>query len=132
MNSLLRWKHFWLAVWIFGMGLGLYLSLMPTAQKQGIIPHLDKLIHGSGYALLAIIAGCLFAQKSARGKAIAWLVVFGGLIELAQGYLPTGRMMEFSDVVANSIGIAIGAWLATRVNVLLYIERTLSFNHRER
>jgi VanZ family protein len=129
MNSSLHWNKFWLVLWIFGMAMGMYLSLMPTTPRQQVIPHLDKFIHGCSYALLAIFAVCIFEQKSARWKAIAWLIVFGGLIELAQGYLPTGRTMEFNDFVANSIGIFIGAYLAARVNVLKIIEHKLQFNH---
>lgn len=125
MKSLLSWKKFWSALWILGMCLGLFLSLMPTTPRQEIIPHLDKLIHGCAYAMLAIFAICIFEHKSARYKAIIWLIVFGGLIELAQGYLPTGRSMEFADFIANSIGIGIGVFIARRWNILLSIERKL-------
>jgi VanZ family protein len=123
MTSSLRWKYFWLFMWIFGMGIGMYLSLMPTTPREVVIPHLDKLIHGSSYALLAVFAGCIFEQKSARRNALLWLVLFGGLLELAQGYLPTGRTMEFADFIANSVGVGIGAFVAWRWNVLLAIEQ---------
>lgn len=125
MKSLLRWKRLWLTVWIFGMSLGLFLSLMLTTPRQEVIPHLDKLIHGSAYAMLAIFAICIFEQNSARYKAIIWLIVFGGLIELVQGYLPTGRSMEFADFIANTLGIGLGVFIARRWNVLLFIERKL-------
>jgi VanZ family protein len=125
MTSSLRWKYFWLAMWIFGMGIGMYLSLMPTTPREVVIPHLDKLIHGSSYALLATFAGCIFEQNSARCKALLWLVLYGGLIELAQGSLPTGRTMEFADFIANSVGVGIGAIVAWRWNVLLAIEQAV-------
>ena len=70
MISSLRWKYFWLATWIFGMGIGMYLSLMPTTPREVVIPHLDKLIHGSSYALLAIFAACIFEQKNAKRLAL--------------------------------------------------------------
>jgi VanZ family protein len=132
MTSSLRWKYFWLVVWLFGMGMGMYLSIMPTTPREVVIPHLDKLIHGSSYALLAIFAGCIFEQKSARWKALFWLVLYGGLIELAQGYLPTGRTMEFADFIANSTGVIVGAYLASRWNMLLFIEHKLQFSRPRR
>lgn len=132
MISSLRWKYFWLATWIFGMGIGMYLSLMPTTPREVVIPHLDKLIHGSSYALLATFAGCIFEQKSARYKALLWLVLYGGLIEIAQGTLPTGRTMEFADFIANSVGVGIGAFVAWRWNLLQLVERTLQFSHPRR
>jgi VanZ family protein len=101
---------------------------MPTTPREVVIPHLDKLIHGSSYALLAIFAVCIFEQKSARWKALVWLIVFGGLIELAQGYLPTGRTMEFADFIANSLGVGVGAYVASRWNLLRLLERTLQFS----
>jgi VanZ family protein len=128
MISLLQWKKFWLAVWILGMCLGMVLSLMPTTPRQEVIPHLDKLIHGTAYAMLAIFATCIFQQKSARWKAIIWLIVFGGLIELAQGYLPTGRSMEFADFIANTLGIGLGVFIARRWNMLLAVEKVLIRN----
>lgn len=132
MNSSLRWKYFWLALWIFGMGIGIYLSLMPTTPREQIIPHLDKIIHGFSYALLAVFAACIFEQKNAKLAALLWLVLLSGLIEFAQGYLTTTRSMEFADFIANCIGIGIGIWLATKLNVLLFIERKLQFSHPRR
>lgn len=125
MSASLRWRKFWLGVWIFGMCVGAVLSLMPTTPRQVVIPHLDKLIHGTSYALLATFATCIFQQKNARWKAIIWLIFFGGLIELAQGYFPTGRTMEFADFIANTIGIGLGVLAARRWNVLLVIEQAV-------
>jgi VanZ family protein len=105
------------------MLLGIYLSLRPTSADAPVIPHLDKLIHAGSYALLAIFAVCIFEEIDTRRKALFWLVLFGGLIELAQGFLPTGRMMEFADFIANSAGIGLGALLARQFNLLLWIEK---------
>jgi VanZ family protein len=128
MSDVLRWRKFWISIWVFGMCIGAYVSLMPSTPRQAVIPHLDKLIHGSSYALLAIFATCIFQEKRSRWKAIIWLIFFGGLIELAQGYLPTGRTMEFADFIANTIGICVGVCFAARNNILLFTERTVLFN----
>lgn len=121
MNAKLRWRKAWLALWLFGMVLGIYLSLRPSGAEMPNIPFADKLIHASGYGLLAVLAACLF-ERARRWQALAWLVCLGALIELAQGLLPTGRVMEAADLLANAIGIAIGAALSWRFNLLAYLE----------
>ena len=126
MNPALRWKTLWLGLWIAGMLLGVYLSLRPGLVKEQIIPHLDKIIHATSYAILAVFAVCLFERKGPRNIALLWLVLLSGLIELGQGYLTTTRSMEFADLLANCLGIIAGAWFAVRINVLLFIERRLT------
>jgi VanZ family protein len=120
----LRWHKAWLALWLFGMVLGIYLSLRPSGAEMPAIPFADKLIHASGYGLLAVLAVCLFERRS-RWNALLWLLCLGGMIEFAQGLLPTGRMMEAADVLANAIGIAVGAGLCWRWNGLRWIEQIL-------
>lgn len=124
--SALRWRRFWLGLWIFGMLLGLYLSLRRGGDEMPPIPHLDKLIHATGYAILASLAVCLFEKPGPRWRALLWVVVLGGLIEVAQGLLPTGRMMEAADFAANTLGAVIGAALFWRRNALMAVERVLS------
>lgn len=108
-----RWRPFWLAVWVAGMLLGTYLSLRPVPAVAPAVPHLDKLIHAGGYAVLAAFAACLYGG-AARVRALAGVWVLGAAIELAQGLLPTGRLMEVADLLANSAGIALGAYLFRR------------------
>ena len=123
MSTALRYKNVWLGLWIFGMLLGVYLSLKPGIVKEQIIPHLDKIIHGFSYAVLAVFAACIFEQKNAKLAALLWLVLLSGLIELAQGYLTTTRSMDLADFAANCVGIALGAWAFWRFNLLRFIEQ---------
>ena len=125
MNNL-RWRRFWLGLWIFGMLLGVFLSLRRGGDEMPLIPHLDKLIHATGYAILASLAVCLFEKPGPRWRALIWVIMLGGLIEIAQGLLPTGRMMEAADFAANTFGAGIGAALFWRRNVLGMIERIFS------
>jgi len=122
----LRWRRFWLGLWIFGMLLGLFLSLRRGGDELPLIPHLDKLIHATGYAILASLAVCLFEKPGPRWRALLWVILLGGLIEIAQGLLPTGRMMEAADFAANTFGAGIGAVLFWRRNALGRIERVFS------
>lgn len=126
MSTALRFKNVWLGLWIFGMLLGVYLSLKPGIVKEQIIPHLDKIIHGFSYAVLAIFAACIFEQKNAKLAALLWLVLLSGFIELAQGYLTSTRSMELADFVANCVGITLGAYVTKRWNILRMFERVLS------
>ena len=126
MSTALRFKNVWLGLWIFGMLLGVYLSLKLGIVKEQIIPHLDKIIHGFSYAVLAIFAACIFEQKNAKLAALLWLVLLSGFIELAQGYLTSTRSMELADFVANCVGITLGAYVASRCNMLRMIERVFS------
>ena len=123
MNAALRWKNLWLGLWIFGMLLGVYLSLKPGLVKEQIIPNFDKFIHGFSYALLAVFAGCIFERKNAKLAALLWLVLLSGLIELAQGYLTATRSMELADFIANCMGICAGAFFARHWNILQAVER---------
>jgi len=125
-NTQLRFKKIWLGLWIFGMLLGVYLSLKPGIVKEQLFPHLDKIIHGFSYAVLAIFAACIFEQKNAKLAALLWLVLLSGLIELAQGYLTSTRSMELADFMANCVGITMGTYVAKRWNILRMFERVFS------
>ena len=82
-----------------------YLSLTP---KYTITIGNDKISHFIAYGTLTINAGLLTIKnpKSFR-SAIALCIVYGGLIEVGQYYVP-GRFMSFYDIVANTAGVAIG------------------------
>ena len=125
----LRWPRFWLGLWIFGMLLGAYLSLRTGSERVPLIPHLDKLIHASGYALLAVLAVGLFPPGKFRWLALLWLVAFGGLIEIAQGLWAVNRAADPWDLLANSLGIALAAAVFWHRNALVMIERLFSGVH---
>lgn len=122
----LRWRRLWFGLWVFGMVLGTYLSLRRGEEQMPQIPHLDKIIHGTGYAVLAAMAVCLYENPMPRWRALTWVILLGGLIEIAQGLLPTGRMMEAADFAANTIGAAIGAALFWRRNALVRLEQVFT------
>jgi VanZ family protein len=105
------------------MLLGCYLSLQPGTDKIPIIPHLDKLIHATSYALLAVLAVCLFKPGRNRWLALLWLVLLGGLIEIAQGLWAVNRAADPWDLLANSLGIAMAAAVFWRRNAILAIEQ---------
>lgn len=121
----LRWPRLWLALWFAGMAIGAYLSLRAGILREPVIPHFDKVIHAIGYGVLAVLACGLFASGPARATALLWLLVFGGLIELAQGAWAVNRQADAGDLLANALGIALAALLFRRGDVLQRIEQVL-------
>jgi VanZ family protein len=119
----LRWQRLWLAFWLAGMAIGAYLSLRAGILREPVIPHFDKLIHALGYGVLAVLACGLFAPGNARRAALLWLLLFGGLIELAQGVWAVNRLADPWDLLANACGIGLATLLFRRVNVLMAVER---------
>jgi len=119
----LRWPRLWVALWLAGMAIGAYLSLRAGILREPVIPHLDKLIHALGYGVLAMLACGLFAPGNARRAALLWLLLFGGLIELAQGVWAVNRLADPWDLLANACGIGLAALLFRQVNVLTAVER---------
>jgi VanZ family protein len=72
----------------------------------------DKLNHLAAFAALAICAvhGWREARNARRAMLLA-LLAFGGIIELLQRRVP-GRSAEWADLLADAIGIGVGALLA--------------------
>lgn len=121
----LRWQRLWLVIWLAGMAIGAYLSLRAGIVRETAIPHLDKLIHASGYGVLAAMACGLFTPGPGRKAALVWLLVFGGLIEVAQGAWAVNRQADPWDLLANACGIGLAALLVRRSNVLAALERLI-------
>lgn len=121
----LRWPRLWWALWLAGMAIGAYLSLRAGALREPVVPHLDKLLHAFGYGILAMLACGLFAPGHARRAALLWLLLFGGLLELAQGLWSVNRLADPWDLLANACGIGLAALLFQRINVPARIERLI-------
>ena len=89
-------------------------SLRPSLGEQ-VIPHLDKLMHFGVYGLLAL--GFNFAWPN-FSKIKIWIgcLVFGGIIEIAQGTLTHNRTPSFLDFVSNGLGAAIALLFALLIS----------------
>ncbi len=88
------------------------LALMP-APPSDFDTGWDKLNHWLAFGSLAF-AACLSspASRTTRLLLLFSLLGFGGLIEVAQLYVP-GRSAEWADLLADAIGIACGAAVAS-------------------
>lgn len=82
--------------------LGLTAAAAPPAHH-----HVDKLIHMTVFAGLALIPMAGFGRLPwALGAAVA-LIPFGGLIEVGQSLVP-GRNGSMGDAAANVLGVLLG------------------------
>ncbi|MGE0758980.1 MAG: cyclic nucleotide-binding domain-containing protein, partial [Pirellulaceae bacterium] len=91
---------------------------------------LDKLLHFSGYAILAGLF-VLALRPVLYLPAMGLLVGMGFLIEYLQSL--TGRSMDFTDGVANTLGVAVGAAVALLIRAAhSYVRRELAIQHVRR
>jgi glycopeptide antibiotics resistance protein len=82
----------------------------------------DKLAHMLMFALqfwfiaIGLLKQYKFSYKRKRVSSIAFLlsVSYGGIIELIQGYLLSGRTMDIMDMIANIVGAIIG-WILFKI-----------------
>jgi len=98
---------------------GLLMALRPLAPNtspENWFRHSDKLVHLSFFALawwLGVKAGLRPGWRLGLG-----LLLYGGGMELAQALFSAGRGAELKDVVADGIGLLLGAaltrWAARR------------------
>jgi len=85
-------------------------SLIP-AGTGGTIPHLDKVVHGIVYALLAAGMTVAWPRLSKKSILIGCITV-GVVLEIAQGVMSLGRTASVWDGLANGIGVVLGIGLA--------------------
>lgn len=98
-----------------------YLSLKtPTGNVH--IQFNDKVGHFIAYAVLTFNAFLVFAlsTKARRNALLIALVGYGLLMEYLQGFIP-GREVSGFDLLANSLGVAIGWGLFSAAR--RYLER---------
>lgn len=112
MRLSLRHPWVWLGLgWVFIIG-AIVVCLMPVQQLPPT--HMsDKFEHSLAYALLTVWFTGAYPRSSYVRIGLAMLAL-GIAIEIAQGAMPFGRQMDFRDVIANSLGIAVGlaiAWI---------------------
>ncbi len=108
---MLQYRQLW---WTGGWGLVAlvaYLSLMPNPPVPFQFHMVDKVEHGLAYAALSWWFCQLYVSPKSRLLLCVALVGYGALIEILQGM--TGyRYFEYADMLADSIGVLLGWWLA--------------------
>ena len=95
----------------------LFLSLFnPPETKLDPINYIDKIAHICMYGGLELIIWFEYLRCHHNiylRKIIIWAlaapIALGGLMEMAQMYLTSNRSGEWADLVADSIGVVLGA-----------------------
>jgi VanZ family protein len=92
----------------------LYLCLAPTKTLPSVQVW-DKAEHGLAWTVLAGVA--LLLWPSLPGVIVIYTLTLGGAVEFLQAVLPFGRDGEFTDWIADSVGIALAVvgWALVRV-----------------
>jgi VanZ family protein len=75
----------------------------------------DKLLHFITYAIFAVLAYRVFRGQRRFALACVGIIVYGGLIELIQSWMP-GRFMSGYDFLANTLGVVAGAFVITQLS----------------
>ena len=83
-------------------------SLLPQHQIPIEIPFTDKVAHFITYMFLTFIALISSTQKHSVLMILALQILIGVFVEFAQSFTPD-RTPELLDVLANSLGVLVGA-----------------------
>lgn len=89
-------------------------SLAAPSQQQIA---LDKVVHGTGYALLGLLV-VMGLPPVWYGPALAGIAAAGLGLEYAQKSLLPGRSFDFEDAQVNSVGLLVGAGVGFLLRVL--------------
>ncbi len=94
-------------------GFMLYGSLSPALAPPGEYGA-DKLLHTAAYGTLAGLMALGTRNRQGAVIAILLAIAFGGMVEIAQGFIPE-RSGSWGDFAANSLGaILVGGAFAAR------------------
>jgi VanZ family protein len=101
----LQCPRLWWAVGWALLAFILYSTLAPSQDVPNL--HLwDKLEHAGAFFGLTMWFGGLI-RRSRYAMLAFWMLLLGGAIELAQGYMGWGRDMDIHDFYADGLGIAV-------------------------
>ena len=103
-------KYIKLLVWTFII---FYICLSPSEEipktKIFEIPYFDKIVHFGIYFVFSLIFTIILESKKKNHQNIyifnvSMTILFGGLIEILQHYLPIERSADFYDFMADLFG----------------------------
>jgi VanZ family protein len=106
----LRLRRVWFAVGLLLAAAIAVVSLVPP-KNLPLVGISDKVEHGLSYLILAFWFASVIVRRDYFVLMLS-LLVFGGAIELVQGWMGLGREADLMDLGADAIGIALGVALA--------------------
>lgn len=106
----LIYRRWWLTLG-FVLGVSVVVSSLVPGGEHPDIRGLDKLGHASAYLVLMVwFAG--LQPRRAWGWLAGALLTLGLMLELAQGAMHMHRTADTRDMIANAVGVGLGAMLA--------------------
>ncbi len=81
-------------------------SLLPGGASE--LDHLDKLVHVLAYYIFAVLAYRALNNKKHYTLVCLGIIAYSALLEVGQSYAP-GRLMSGYDLLANILGVILGA-----------------------
>lgn len=96
------------------IGYGALVAMASLRPADGVsLEHSDKLLHLVTYAVFAALGAIITLKPRPFLILCLLIVVYSGLMEWGQSFVP-GRVMSWGDMIANALGILLGAWCARR------------------
>lgn len=105
-----RYLPRWVAFIAWGVAV-LWLSLIPSppVPRTGLFGW-DKFQHAAAYGLVTLLGFSAFTHLTGFWRRLIWAasvaVLFGALMEVAQGLFTTTRTAEMGDLAADTAGAA--------------------------
>ena len=124
----LKLRFLWLAIGYALVMLVVFLSLTSNPVSLEIeLPYQDKFFHALAYFALMAWFSQIYHDRFQRNMIALVFIFMGVTLEYLQGFDPN-RYFEYADMVANSVGVALGFALALTgaKNILLKLEQVIS------
>ena len=112
-DTVLRIRHLWLSLALLWAGIVFFYSLQPSAELPRLFFYVwDLVLHFGAYLGISFLL-MLYSRSAAGPWKVALLSFgFGLAVEILQPIVAEGRIFSWTDVAANSLGIASGTLLA--------------------
>jgi VanZ family protein len=125
----LKLRFLWLTIGYALVALVVFLSLTssPVDLELGF-PLQDKLFHALAYFTLMAWFSQIYHHRFQRNMIAVVFVFMGVTLEYLQGFDPN-RYFEIADMIANSIGVALGfsVALTSAKNILVRVEQVIGY-----
>ncbi|MBK9422063.1 MAG: VanZ family protein [Flavobacteriales bacterium] len=118
-KAVLAPRRVWPVLWA---GVILVLTLMPGNDVPkwpwAELIHLDKIVHFVLFGVLAWLTAGVFIHRNSMEPqravliALVLAVLYGGLIELMQGWMDMGRSADVWDLMVDAMGASVALLLA--------------------
>jgi len=124
----LKLRFLWLAIGYALVMLVVYMSLSSDPISfETDFPNQDKFFHALAYFGLMSWFAQIYHDKFQRNMIALVFIFMGVALEYLQGFDPN-RYFEFADMLANSVGVALGMVVAltSAKNILVKIEQVIN------